>query len=174
MSTLSFSSHYCSPRAPTVKASNARQVACAIRERQLACIFCYKHQVLTGDVLRLIAGFVAPAFHGNKWMRLDARHRWMNTLAIPSTPSSNTAVEQCRRWQTMSTLSFISDFCSSGELPVNSSDAQQLACFIRVRFYCGELQGFAELGGFELRDGGSVFIATFCRDWQGEITNKMD
>jgi hypothetical protein len=46
---------------------------------------------------------------------------------------------------------------------VNSFDAQQLACFVRVRLYCGVLQGFAELGGFELRDGGSVFIATLCR-----------
>ena len=69
----------------------------------------------------------------------------------------------------MSTLSFISNFCSPGALPVQSSDTQRLACFIRVRFYCGVLQGFAELGGFELRDGGSVIIATLCRDWQGKI-----
>ena len=109
MSTLSFTSHFCSPRAPPVKASDARQVACTIRARQLACIFCNNHQVLTGRVLRQVAGFLAPAFHANKLMRLDARHRWMNTLAIPSTPSSNNAVEKYRRWQTMSALSFISD-----------------------------------------------------------------
>ena len=64
------------------------------------------------------------------------------------------------RWQTMNTLSFISDFCSSGELPVNSFDAQQLACFVRVRFYCGVWQGFAELGGFELCDGGTASSET--------------
>ena len=103
--------------------------------------------VLTEDVLRLAAGFFAPAFHKNNWMRLDACHSWMHTLATPSTPSSNNTVDKYHRWQTMSALSFISDIV----LPVscqwipstrNSWHASSACDFIAV--YGKALQSLAD------------------------------
>ena len=74
MSTLSFTSHFCSPRAPPVKASVARQLACIIRARQLACIIGSNHHVLTGGVLQQVASFLAPCISGIEFIgcRLQA------------------------------------------------------------------------------------------------------
>jgi hypothetical protein len=50
MSTLSFTSHFCSPRAPPVKASDAREVVCTIRERQPAVAPCPPRRPVCGVV----------------------------------------------------------------------------------------------------------------------------